>query len=138
MQTDTVHKQLEQFIRAGLSFEEAVSALENLGLSDPELASSVEGLTSLKGRRSALPLLPVPRVKLRQLPPEPVRRAPAVWLAFRAMLLCVGGVISAGYVASLPWIIRIADLGFAGLTWLLIYKMIRSYEAIHGQYPEAK
>ena len=133
MQTDTVHKQLEQFIRAGLSFEEAVSALENLGLSDPELASSVEGLTGLKGRRSALPLLPLPvqvggwAVGHQVLAPSKMSTA---WLALRAMLLCVGGVISAGYVASLPWIIRIADLGFAGLTWFLIYKMIRSWERV--------
>ena len=145
MQTDTVHKQLEQFIRAGLSFEEAVSALRNLDLD----TASVAGLSGLKGASTRVPRhtsfagrgrhartggIPTAmwgdhaRTCLTSAPAT--ARKSAAWVSLRATLIALGGVTVAAYVASLPWFLRAADAGIAGLTWFLLYKLVRGYRAV--------
>jgi hypothetical protein len=146
MQTDTVHKQLEQFIRAGLTFEEAVSALRNLQL-------PVAGLSGLKGASTRAPrLLPnrssaggdkhargggirpaiagtYARTCLTGAPVFRPQRASALWVSLRATLIVLSGVVSAAYVASLPWFLRAADAGALGLTWFLAYKTVLAVRA---------
>lgn len=55
-------------------------------------------------------------------------RFSAAWLAFRMMLMVLGGVVSIAYTAALPRVLQFAAAGTATLIFLLLYKMIRTWE----------
>lgn len=60
-------------------------------------------------------------------------RMQSTWLALRMMLMVLGGVVSVAYVAALPRILQFAAIGTAVLIFLLLYKMIRAWERVHGR-----
>ena len=54
----------------------------------------------------------------------------AAWMATKALLFSIGGVVSIAYFASLPRVLQYAAGGFAGLTWFVLFKMFREYQRI--------
>ncbi len=52
----------------------------------------------------------------------------AAWLATKALLFSIGGVVSVAYFAALPRVLQYAACGFAWLTWIMLYKMFRAYQ----------